>query len=329
MLKEDKMGKQLLSFIEEKGVMLIASMGSKGIKSMRLKDIDLVLSDNESTLNGKVINLSAELDSYSNINLNMDECSVNLNDESVNFNCLVTEIKYILEKINDLNLKNNFSVGFIELKNNDSGDLNKNQNFVLNNLSYKVNIDTKENKVNSDIALNIETVKLTNNFYKNSDLYKIDTIVLNSAMNGLDEKTITELTKTAKTETLLNEQELQKRVQTLLNKGFSFNIDTLKFEKCEIKSEALNCDIDKVTFNSKLNLKNNTLDFNKNSPIEILQYVNADAHLNTKKTNLDYFLAFFNVGNSFDKYIHLKKGNAFVDAELKDSVVTVNKQRVF
>ncbi|MCP4163856.1 MAG: YdgA family protein [Deltaproteobacteria bacterium] len=327
-IKESKMGYQLLKFIEDKGLMLIASISSFDIKTIRLKDIDLNLYDEKNTFNGKIINLNAEKKTDKKIDVNLDELSIKINEKSANVKILFTEIKYLIEEINDLNLKNKFSVGFIEVLTSNNKASRDNQKFALNDLNYIINVDTIEKKINSDVAINIKTMQFIDNSTRKPQLFKMDSVVLNTAMKGLDEKALTELSEIRKTRNP-NMMDLKKGLQTILNKGFSFNIDTLKFEAFEMKTKPFSCNLDTVTFKSNLNFKNNTLNLDSTPPMAILKYVNADAHLNTKKTNLDYFLTFFNLGNAFDKYINVKKGNASIDAELKDSVVTVNKQRVF
>jgi len=279
-LEKDFTGKEIIKFIQNKGLELILDTDSTKITKIKLKDIDLKLqSPNlKEKLEFKIQNAYSKL--ADKISINVDKISFDLSTKSDLISLKFNKIHHVLKKQNEFNYQTNSHIQNITYS------LKKPYSNIIANIddiSLSSNVHSIVNNLNLKNSLNVKNLKISSN----NDYIQLKNFTFNNKLEKLDLVSIKTIANIVKNSQKLNNTQILKPLQTLINKGFNFKIEPLSFDsaKINILNNSYNISKFNLQFNTKLNTNN--YNFNSQNINVLLNYITANLHITTTKENID------------------------------------------
>jgi len=311
-LKKDYAGKEILNFIKNKGLELIIDTNSLKIAKVRLKDIDLVLHKNQNSkdiIKFEVKNTYTNFKNSSTSTTNTDKIEFNLVSPKLITDIKLEKAQYTISKQNDFNYKTNTNIqnfSYVAAK----------KYFYTNNKFVKVTLTLNNIKSSSKVSAIVNNLSIENNLnikktqIENEDNHVsilVDNFTFNNKFEKLDLSSIKKIINTIQNSSNPNMNTLQQPIQTLINKGFTFKINPLSFDKIVINNSVENTKIDNLKLTLSTTLKPNDFKLNYNRPDYLLNYIDSDLNINTTKNNVKLLSTAIPISNLYLSKLKLVK----------------------
>jgi hypothetical protein len=317
-LSKEKIGRDLLSFIDNKGIEVKISLDNFKIREARLKDIDLTLRNQDTTIKEYTKNIIVTFNDINKIKINIEKIDSNLQAKNSNYEFIVNSFFYNLNEKNDLN-----SIEDIKIKN-----ISLIQNNFMNNNQFRFN-DIKSNSIlatKNDIFNLINNLEIKNINMSTPNLgIELNNIITKISFNNLKEKTIQSVINSLDKG---EKEKLYRNLEKLFNEGFLFNLDKVTIDSTKFSSPKNDFDFGKFSLHSTLNIKSNTLSLINTKTPQLLNYINSNLNIELLEKDVIQIMTKLKLPTDFLQYVRIEKDNAFIDAELKTNHIYVNKKMV-
>ena len=307
-LLEDKTGKEILNLIKKRVLEVIADVDNLKISKIKLKDINLELTDKYSKLDVVTKNISFNV---TNKTLYTDKFKFKYEDRFDKANFEINNLQYKLDKIDLLN--NNYKLKIANLDYN-----NSDENLEIKNITFNSKTKTILDKTSFINQLSIKSIQNINiNYPKMS--YKIDDLKLNINFSNLYTPALMNLIQARKEQ---NEQKIINSFEKLIQKGGVFSISPLYIKQIELLDEKLD------PLNLNLNVKLEPNNFNYTNTY-LLDKIKGELTLKTTPKNINYLIQ--NIPQaSVLKLIEKKVNNqVIIKLEYHNGKITSNGKPIF
>ena len=284
-LNKEFTGKELLSFIKNKGLEIKIDTNSLNIKKAKLKDIDLTL--HKKANSKEQINLLVK-NGYTTFN-----STISTNIDTFKFHMLLDTImettfnlqklKYDFSKQNDFNYKTKSKIANISYKLKEKSVYKTTPNIIkidFKNITSSSDVHSIVNNLNIINSFNTKNIT----FQSNKNLIQLYNFDFNTKLEKLDLANIKTL-YTLLQQQNPNTQKIQKSIQNIINKGFSIKINPLSLDKATANISNKTFDISKIKILFNAQLKPNQYKLQTN-PQYLLQFINADLNIDTTDKNI-------------------------------------------
>ena len=312
-LESDKIGKEILEFIKNKGLEVILDVNNINIAKAKLKNIDLTIK-NANNAHFKITNAYVTFDNK--IKTNVDNVTFSFKDNYSNVKLGFNNL------INITNKKNRFN--YTEISNiKNLFYIKNNQKLNIDNLSSSTKVSTIVNKLKINNNINIKILKISNK-YSNAT---IKNLIFNSQIDNLDFSAIKKFTLQVQ-KNPNDKNALMDNIKNIINKGFSFKISPFSIDNAIISTPNKKYTISKIDL--KLDTKLKTNKFNFSNTDEVLKNSEANLVITTTKKNIDLLTQ---INPSASLYLALvskqQNNNVIINISYKEGKLTSNGKQLF
>ena len=312
-LQKDKVGKQILEYIQQKAFELDIDIDKVDIKKVYLKDMDLTIDDTNIKLNG--FNILVD----KTITTTLKTFQVTNKQNYRNSLYSIENVKYEITKQNDFNYKTKFYISDIKLE---SASRSK-QSIKIKDFSTSSKTNTIVNSINlkTDSKIKNISVKIDN------DYINIDNFVFNTQFTKLDLTSIKKIVEILQNNS--NREELKNPIQTLISNGFGFKISPISIEKIDIKVQNNSFNISPISLQLNSTLTKNNFQFDTD-PSTLINSLSADLMIKTTKDNID-LLTKLNpmVAIYLNNIMKIDNNEVTISLTYKNGSLTSNGQKLF
>jgi len=288
-LKNDYTGKEILKFIQNKGLEVLIDTNSLDITKARLKDIALTLHKSQNSGDSLNINIANAYTTFGNtIKTNTDLIKFNFYERNSNFTMSLNNIKYDVSKKDDFNYKTNMTINKINFdmsKKSYYSNRMKKTSFALTDFTSSSTAKTIVNTLSISSSSSIKNAKIIAD--KNN--IDINDFKFNFSIDKLDLVNMKKIVALVQNNPNPNPDELVPYIQKIVNNGFIIKINPLSFQKIAIKDKYKNITLEPFTLKFNTTLEHNNLNKYSN-PQQILRYIQANLHITTTKSNADMLI---------------------------------------
>jgi len=307
-LLEDKTGKEILNLIKKRVLEIIIDIDNLNIAKIKLKDINLELTDKYSKLDLITKNITFDTKTKT---FYTDKFKFKYQDRFDKANLEINNLQYKLDKVDLLN--NNYKLKIASLDYNNSYE-----NLQLNNIKFNSQTKTILNKTSFKNQLSIKSIKNINIAYPKMS-YKVDDLKLNVNISNLYTPALIDLIQARKEQ---NEEKTINSFEKLVQKGAIFTISPLYIKQIELLNEKLDY------FNLNLNVKLEPNNFSYTNTY-LIDKIKGELILKTTPKNINYLIQ--NIPQaSILKLIEKRVNNqSIIKLEYNNGKITSNGKPIF
>ena len=319
-LSKDKVGIQLLEFIKNKGLTTFIDIDNFNIAKARLKDINLKLSNKKEFI--KFVFLNSYMDfNDKDIKTHISDLSLELKDnENILFK--FENINHNIIYKNDFNYKTNLTINKISYK---LTKYSKNIDFIIQNLDLKSNISSTLNRLNLENNIKFQDLTLNEKSRYLNNKLELNNFKFNLKFEKIDLNSFKKLSLSVQNQNYTN---VEKYIQTILNKGFNLKINPISLQKASLKANSQNINISKIGINFNAIIKPNNVNINKID--NVFDYINADLNIITTKENIELLQKLLPISTLYLQNIIVEKNNhIMINLSYKNKKLLSNGKQLF
>jgi len=319
-LNKDNPGKQLLTFIKNKGLEAFFDINNLQISKAKLKDINLKISDNQSFFNFIITNSYINLKNK-DINTHISNLKFELKDEE-------NDVFYISNLNHSMKYKNEFNYNTslrIDTLNYRFQKNKANIKLMINKLNVFSKVESNFNKLNINNDLRLNKLQISEKTDYSNDIINIEGFRFNIEFNKIDLNSFKKLSKSIQTEEYTN---IEYTLKDILNNGLNIKINPLSLKKAQLKTNIKNIDISKITFNLNTDIKHNNLTLDNIN--NITAYLDLNLNLITTKNNIKLLEEIMPISRFYlQNIITEKNNNIMINLSYKNQKLLSNGKQVF
>jgi len=323
-LNTEKLGRELIDFIESKGLLLTLSLDNFILKNAKLKDINLNLKDKDKRLNQKVKNFVVNFDSLKQFNVNIDKLSTVIGDKKFFAEMKVNSIKYKIDKKDDYNLDENAHIKNISFSFLEDSYRKNSANVNIKDIKTSSNIFSKNDLLGAVSDLGIKKISIKNK----KDNFEFIDLHTKLSIGDLNKELIENLVDSMDKGSFMDEEKLAQGVQDIVHEGFLFDIDKLEVGKTKINLSNEQFELEKISFDTQLKVNSNNINLNAEPSMFWLNSLSSKANLEMTKKDIISIMTKLKVPNHFLGFVKIEKEKAFINAEFKNNELLVNNKKV-
>lgn len=323
-LNKEKIGRDLIDFIEKDGFLLTLALDNFNIKEAKLKDVSLKLNDGDKYLKHDINNFTIKFDSMKKFIVNMDKLSFRVEDKSFYTTFKVNSYKYEMNQENDFNGKDKAFIKNISFNINQENNKNGKISFNLKDISADSIINEKNNTINSSSNMSIKNI----NVKVNNQQIEFTEFKTKVSVNEIDKELIQNILDSIEKGTIYKNNELHQSVKDFIHKGFSFNLDKFEVGKSNITIANNNFELGKISINSNIVINNNDINFNQKPSLQWLSYISSKLNVEMTKKDILFIMKKLNLPNEYLGFVKIENEKAFINTKYKNNELFVNNKKV-
>ena len=323
-LNKEKIGRDLIDFIEKDGFLLALELDNFNIKEAKLKDVALKLNDGDKYLKYDINNFVIKFDSMKKFIVNMDKLSFRVEDKSFYTTFKVNSYKYEMNQKNDFNGNDKAFIKNISFNINQENNKNGKISFNLKDISTDSIVNEKNNTINSSSNMSIKNI----NVKINNQQIEFTDFETKVSVNEIDKELIKKILDSIEKGTIYKNNELHQSVKDFIHKGFSINLDKLEVGKSNITFINNKFEFGKISINSNIVINNNDINFNQKPTLQWLSYVSSKLNVEMTKKDILFIMKMLNLPNEYLGFVKIENEKAYINTKYKNNELFVNNKKV-
>ena len=323
-LNRDKIGKEIIRFVNDKGVQLNLSLDNYKIKEAKLKDVDLNINDKDKNLKQNIKNLVITFDSLKKYNLNIDILSASAKDKSFNAGVKISSYKYNMDKKDNFNAQDNMFIKNISFNYLENSPKKGNAAFNIKDIKANSSIFTENELVSASSKLGVKTIDIK---IKNETL-EFNNISTKLSINDLNKKLIENIVTAIENGTFFKKNGVDQNIQEFVHEGFLLNLEKFEVGNSKINFANNKFELGKLHLDSGLKINSNIIDLNAKPTLEWLTPISSTLNLEMSKKDILSLMSKLRVPNKFLEFIKIDNEKASINAEFKSKELFVNNKKV-
>lgn len=323
-LNREKIGRDLIDFIEKDGLLLTLELDNFNIKEAKLKDVALNLNDGDKYLKHNINNFIIKFESMKKFIVNMDKLSFRVEDKSFYTTFKVNSYKYEINQENDFNGNDKATIKNISFNFNKSKNKNENINFNLKDISADSIVNEKDNTIDSSSYMSIKNI----NVKTNNQQIEFTDFKTKISVNEIDKELIQKILDSLDNGTIYKNNVLHKSVKDFIHKGFTFNLDKFEVGKSNIKLANNNFELGKISINSNIVINNNDINLNQKPSILWLSPISSNLNVEMTKKDILFIMQMLNLPNEYLGFVKIENEKGFINTKYKNNKLFINNKKV-